>query len=441
MNSNWQPILDEDHSAQALTIARQVADAVSRGEGTMPEGLSPRKGEVLRNVLGTGHPGYSLLHAYLFLSGGGEAHADQAIEHLDRSTDFMAAFRMPESLYYGFPGIAWVTAHLSGRLFEEDPDDGVDLDEVLLRFLTHPDRPGEYDLINGFVGLGIYALERLPRPSAARCLEVVVSRLAERAIRSAEGAAFFTPPDELLPLYRSTYPEGAFNLGVAHGLPGDIALLGAVCGTGIAAREARPLLDATVSWLLARELPPESGFRFPHFYAPGVEPPPGRLAWCYGDLGIAVALLMAARGAGEPAWEREARRIAIDAASRDPGLSRVKDAGICHGAAGVGHLFNRLFQATGDEQLAAAARYWFLQVFALHRPGTGVAGFSNFGRNDGNGARWAEDPGFLTGAAGIALALLAAASPVPPEWDRLLLASPPVKAKKTINTDCLHQQA
>lgn len=38
---------------------------------------------------------------------------------------------------------------------------------------------------------------------------------------------------------------------------------------------------------------------------------------------------------------------------------------------------------------------------------------------------WRVDPGFLTGAAGIGLALLAAVAPVKPEWDRLLLVSIP----------------
>lgn len=34
-----------------------------------------------------------------------------------------------------------------------------------------------------------------------------------------------------------------------------------------------------------------------------------------------------------------------------------------------------------------------------------------------------NNPGFRVGSSGIALALLAAASPVPPDWDRLLMAS------------------
>jgi hypothetical protein len=426
MTAKWRPLLEGEHAVQALTIAKDVADAITRGEGEAPEGLSPEVIENWHHNLSSGGTGYSLLHAYLFWSGAGEEHADRAIEHLDRATDFIASVRTSESLYDGFPGIGWVTAHLSGRLFETDPLDGVDVDEALIRFLGHPSLPGEYDLVNGLVGLGVYALERLPRPSASRCLEKVVSCLAQRALKSEEGAAFFTPAEELLPIYRLTYPRGAFNLGVAHGLPGVIAMLGSTCRAGVATQQARPLLAATVSWLLAREFPPGHDCRFPHFHALGHEYSPSRLAWCYGDLGIAIALLTAARGIGDAALEREALRIARDAAGRDPSRSRIVDAGLCHGAAGAGHLFNRLYQATGDEQFAEVARYWFLEAFAMRRPGTGVAGFSSFGRNEDSGARWSAYPGFLIGSAGIALALIGAASPVLPEWDRLLLASLPL---------------
>jgi hypothetical protein len=41
-----------------------------------------------------------------------------------------------------------------------------------------------------------------------------------------------------------------------------------------------------------------------------------------------------------------------------------------------------------------------------------------------------EDPGLLTGAAGIALALPAAITPVEPAWDRMLLVSIPNGSSK-----------
>jgi hypothetical protein len=36
---------------------------------------------------------------------------------------------------------------------------------------------------------------------------------------------------------------------------------------------------------------------------------------------------------------------------------------------------------------------------------------------------WRPESGFLTGSAGIGLALLAATTPVEPEWDRVLLTT------------------
>ena len=48
---------------------------------------------------------------------------------------------------------------------------------------------------------------------------------------------------------------------------------------------------------------------------------------------------------------------------------------------------------------------------------------------EGAALDWCDDPGFLTGSAGIGLALLAAISQDPPQWDQLLLVdTPPAEA-------------
>ena len=99
---------------------------------------------------------------------------------------------------------------------------------------------------------------------------------------------------------------------------------------------------------------------------------------------------------------------------------------MCHGAAGLAHVFNRLFQATGDESFLMAARYWFERTLELRRPGEGIAGFSAYRPpNDGQEEYWDDQVGILEGAAGIALALLAATTEIEPEWDRMLLLSVP----------------
>lgn len=424
MSSPWRPLLSGEDAARALAAAREIAALTARGVTHYDDALAPEAVPVWENALSGGRAGQCLLHAYLALHGGGDAsnashtYADTAIDLLDRAADAAATLRMSSSLYLGFPGIAWSASHLAGRLFTEEEDGNREVDEILLRSLALGPWEGTYDLFNGLVGLGVYALERLPRPSAVRCLEAVVAALAGRAEPTPEGVTFFSPMSTLNPKYHQVFPQGAYILGMAQGVPGVVALLGAACQAGIATDAARPLLEATVSWLLAREMPPDSDYRFPHFHFPGSEPYRSRIAWCFGDLGIAAGLLLAARGAGEPAWESAARRIALAAAARPLATSAVPDAGLCHGAAGVGHVFNRLYQATGEVELGRAARCWFERALGRREPGLGIAGF----RMAAEGA-WVDEPGFLVGATGIGLALLAAVSHVEPAWDRVLLIS------------------
>jgi hypothetical protein len=125
----------------------------------------------------------------------------------------------------------------------------------------------------------------------------------------------------------------------------------------------------------------------------------------------------------EGSWLRLALEIARGAAVRPVDTCDVVDAGLCHGAAGLGHQFNRLFQATGDEHFREAAVYWLRRTLEFRRPGEGVGGFLARGPDRAGQEAWLAEPGLLTGAAGVGLALLSAATHVEPRWDRLLLCS------------------
>ena len=95
-----------------------------------------------------------------------------------------------------------------------------------------------------------------------------------------------------------------------------------------------------------------------------------------------------------------------------------------HCAAGLATVFNRFCRRLRSA-LRAAARFWIGRAVAMRRPGEGIGGFLAWLPGPGGELAWRADPGFLTGAAGVGLALLAAVSPVVPAWDRVLLMSPP----------------
>ena len=417
----WRPLLEGDLAVQAWEAVNAVSQALEawspgdlggdRAEGSMERSVS----------LGEGMAGQALFHGYLFKAAGAERHAARAQQLMDEVVEAPALTPMHPALYSGFTGVAWTAEHL-GRLLnggeeqeasEVDGEDmGEEIDQALLMALDRFSWVGDYDLISGLVGFGVYALERFPRPSAVRCLEAIVDQLEESAERNGQEVTWFRPPEVLPSAGRKLRPHGYYDLGVAHGVPGIIALLADACRLGVRQDRARPLLDGAVRWLVPRRLEGQRGACYPSRIGPGIEPQPSRLAWCYGDPGIAATLLYAARAVGMEEWEAASLAIAAHAASVAPEDAGVGETGLCHGALGLAHLYNRIHQAGGGEPFADAARLWYRLGLETRKPEGGIAGFK-------------ADPSFLTGAAGIGLALLAAVTPVEPEWDRLLLVAIP----------------
>ncbi len=422
------PILDGEVGAQAREVILAIAQALRQPRAVLlPE-------ERAAGSLAGGCAGLAVFYASLAESGLVDAAEESAVDFLNEAVEAVGAARSTPGLFGGFTGTAWAVAHLEGRLFEAGEDDpNAAVDAALRELLLQSPWRGDYDLVSGLVGFGCYALERLPQPAGVTGLALVVDGLDGLAERTAGGITWRTAPERLPSEQCEEYPEGYYDVGLAHGVPGVIALLGQVGARGDEGldgprQKARALLDGAVAWLLAQE-PDDRAQSFPYWVGPGISPTPARLAWCYGDLGVAVALLQAARGAREPAWEREALRIAHRAAARPAEQSGVVDCGLCHGAAGVGHLFNRLFQATGDETLGVAARGWLARALAMRQPDQSIAGFSAMMPDPERPreVRWVAERGLLEGAAGVALALLAATTEREPEWDRMLLASIPAE--------------
>ncbi|XXF79656.1 lanthionine synthetase C family protein [Myxococcaceae bacterium GXIMD 01537] len=377
----------------------------------------------LASSLARGHSGRAVLFAYLSRADASHLATQDAL--LGAATEALATETLYPDLFDGFPGIAWAVQHLQGTPEAPDDDPLSEIDGALGDLLQTRPWPHRYDLVSGLVGLGVYALERLPRASARHCLESVVERLGELARPTREGLRWWTPAEHIEEGLQATYPQGCANLGAAHGVPGVLVVLAGAVASGVASERARELLRGGWTWLMARRGDDSAAARFPTRLGPDDEPRawPPRPAWCYGDPGLALALHVSARAVGEPAWEEQALALCRESAQRWTDASLVRDAGLCHGAAGLAHLHNRLFQATGEPCFEEAARHWFRQVFALQRPGHGIGGFQTLELLPDGTEGWTDNPGLLAGATGIALALLAATSPVEPEWDRLLLMS------------------
>ena len=423
MNTNqsgsWQPILDGELAARALDSIYSIAEC-----------LRTRRPSAGASLAG-GHAGMALLFRYLALAQPGAGHETWAQHYRGLAMDALAGEPMWASFYGGFPGVVWAAQHLDGAPEPDAEDPAQEVDQAVLALLCRSPWRRDYDLVNGLVGLGVYALERLPRPAAAACLLQIVVHLEQLFVADPDGLRIHTPPELLRSTQATEYPHGYYNLGLAHGLPGILAVLGAIYTAGICRERARRLLLGGFDWLWAHRLPQDCSQEresvFPRCVGPGIQPRPAQTTWCYGDPGIAMAMLLAARAVGERLWEERALWLARQVAKRPPGRTGVVDIGLCHGAAGMGHLLNRLFQATGEEIFQESARSWFRRTLDMRDPERGLAGYLAYDpREAGADPVWIEDAGLLVGVSGIALSLLGALTPIEPAWDRMLLASFPV---------------
>jgi lantibiotic modifying enzyme len=230
----------------------------------------------------------------------------------------------------------------------------------------------------------------------------------------------WTRPELIWAGTRAEHPHGYENLGASHGAPGVMAVLAQAATSGAVApgqaASARAVAAGLAARLMSLALPGPA--RYPAWVSPDKQRTGSRVAWCYGDLGVACALLVTARALGDGAVEAHAIDTARLAAARPIAEAGVQDAGLCHGSIGNALLLARLAQESDDVALADAARRYFLDGLSRRRHGQGTAGF--LARMPGGDV---PDVSFLTGAAGIGLGLLAAVTELEPAWDVVLAAS------------------
>ncbi|MFD7233889.1 lanthionine synthetase C family protein [Streptomyces syringium] len=267
-----------------------------------------------------------------------------------------------------------------------------------------------FDVITGVTGTGAYLLGRRHDPAARDALCAVLTALVSLCGEREGTPHWYTPAEALRDARtREEFPYGVLDCGLAHGIPGPLALLSLALDAGVAVPGQRETVARVAGWLAAQRTDDAWGPDWP-----GRAPPPGRPApqgrrparasWCYGSPGVARTLWLA----GTALDDASLRALAVDAlkaALRRPAARHRVDGtpGLCHGAAGLLHITSRFASDTGDPELARAATGLAAQLL------TSPAALS------------AEGPGYLEGAAGVVLALLAAATDVTPTWDRSLL--------------------
>nr|BBH86288.1 hypothetical protein KTC_10390 [Thermosporothrix sp. COM3] len=438
----WQPLLEEPLRQRALEAARYVALRMVDPEVIQQQAAQASKqmsepAPWLPSALSSGVCGVALLHGFLaHHSPEHEQYVQRLLHHAAMSTreqpiQSPGLFAGTTSLLItlnllsnGGKRYQKTLAGLRKALFEQIEQ------QRYWRYGLERVAEYDYDVISGASGVLVCLVmgppaDELTQQMIARLIDYLIW-LLEPHQRYGEERWCIKPEAIISPSLRAQHPQGYFNCGLAHGLPGPLAALSLAYLAGYRYPRIYDAIASAADWLAVHRLDDEWGVNWPAVVPIEVATPHGawahlpvaRAGWCYGAPGVARSLWLA----GHVLEERAIQRLAImgieAVMQRPPEQRMLLSPTLCHGVAGLLQICLRFAHESESilvrEQIPALVRQ-ILDTFNpdfplgfrdVERPGVAV-----------------DQPSWLEGAPGVAMALLAAATEIPPTWDRILLIS------------------
>ncbi|MFE2842561.1 lanthionine synthetase C family protein [Streptomyces scopuliridis] len=416
----------------ALKTADAVADLLA-DPATAPMGLDA---PLHRQHLAYGPTGIALLHIERAAAG---------LAPWQRAHDWLAAAARqpftsgPDSHpFYGAPALAHAMACVADRLpgsYQRardalDRQMGADTRrrlEAAHRRIDTGRLPelAEFDAIRGLAGYGAYFLRSDPTGAYVSAILGYCVRLTEPVTYGGEALPGWWTLSGPSGRQDDRFPGGHANHGMAHGIGGVLALLALAARRGITVGGHREAIRTILAWLDRWQEKSDRGEAWPYWVTrdglrtgrPDLSPP-RRPSWCYGTAGLARARQLAALTLGDTDRQVEAENALVSALTDRAQLKATTDNGLCHGFAGLAHMAARIADdahpSTAGQLRAAIPPL----LTAACPPGTLPEDTARSVIQDEEAG-----PGFLNGAAGMALALLTPATTAPPQsaWDTCLL--------------------
>ena len=438
----WTPLTESNLAARALSVAREVAERckdreqlLAANDAALKQTTFPRTIYWEPSGVAQGDAGIALMCSYLdacFPEEGWDKAGHEFLTWATRGAEAGGARHTRVVQRSGGAGIFRKSLSRNGSRYKKLL---ASLDYSLSSQVLEPSaalagRHGvavsEFDLIVGLSGVAAYLLQRGYEPPMDVALQAILDSLVALT-EETEGIPHWYTPYHLLAGegMAEHYPEGNLNCGLAHGIPGPLAVMALGLEAGLPVEGLREAVARTAQWLVRHQSRDQYGINWPTVvpYCEGGKVEQNQLdssraAWCYGAPGVARSLWLAGRALGDDDLQQLAVQ-GMEAIYRRPiDERRIDSPTFCHGVAGLLQVTLRFAHDTGLPVFTDAASELTEQLLAMYDPERAL-GFCSIEP----GGNLVDQPGLLDGAPGVALVLLAASSNVEPTWDRLFLLS------------------
>ena len=337
------------------------------------------------------------------------------IEHVVESVNLQHSITV-------YSEIGWLILHLNkNNNLNIDADELFQfLDSDLYPFLEKLMLNNKYDCLNGSISIGLYYYQRYIN-GCDKCkiyIESLVDLLYKNSIIS-NGLIKWESEIDF-----DTHKRG-INLGIAHGVPGIILFLIKVHNVKIKLEETKSLIIGAFKYMLSmkRDLKYFKSQFGGTYVSDEAYDNETRLGWCYGDISVGFALYKATLEIEELyPYQNQIIDILLHTTKRMQ-ITQHTDACICHGTAGIAHIYNKLYQYTDIIQFRDLSLFWYEKTIEIAKNDNGFAGYKTTIFDVDSGIEYMYNLSFLLGISGIGLSLISAVSSIEPSWDECLLLS------------------
>ena len=375
----------------------------------------------------SGLSGISLFKFYYSKFSNKEVYAEQGLNYLYKCLNKINTGYDFPTLCNGIAGFGWTVCHLSREGFLDSETNEIlnDLDNYLEKNLELDMGRGNYDFLHGGIGYAYYFLERY------RNSETEISKNKYRNIINnflAELKELSVTDDKdcvkWLSIVNIETNEKGYNLSLSHGIASIIAFLTKLHEINDFKSTTLSVLKSAINYLIKVkniDLTTSTSF-FPNVIPlHGPVNKKSRLAWCYGDLGIAITLWNASKTLNNSEINQFSEKVLKNCTQRITSEdTSVVDAGICHGSYGNAQIFNRIYKETLNPIFLESCEFWINDGINRAIFSDGYAGYKQW---HGKNHIWTPEISLLEGITGIGLVIMDYLSEYDFKWDECLMIS------------------
>lgn len=367
-----------------------------------------------------GLAGISCFFFHYYRYTGKKTYESQAYSALEKLIERIEKGFSNPSFASGLSGVHWILKYFGKMGFIDQTGASMlnELQPLFYTFAQEKFKSDEYDYLHG--ALGAYtalfnknqSTNTNSQPNLNKLIPLIKSELLRLSFKNQNNSIYWKSID---------YQTGKYeiNMGLAHGIPSILIILSRIYKMTGDEEILNKLIKPGLEFLMNfrnEELNEIS--QFPTQIKNGNGIWPSRMAWCYGDPGIGLALLQIGVNCNRLEWKSiglEILKLASLRRNREDTL--VSDACLCHGSSGLALIYYSAGLDTNYEPFFETSQFWAKETLKFGR-NSHVHG--NYLFHSGAGQ---FQPSFnvLEGIAGVGLFLIAMLEGENPGWGEGML--------------------